>query len=154
MHNIPIESLVHHKYIGRIRTLISDRRQVILGLLLISVSFSPSTTLLWLFGCTTAQIAPRPLHSWSFQMTYKSTHTHHLWFLWKSSEIVAEVATHTKQTQQTNIHALRGFELAIPTTERPQTYILDGAATGFGHFCNSIFKHGAIASFRSPSRCY
>jgi hypothetical protein len=26
-----------------------------------------------------------------------------------------------------------GYELAIPATERPQTYALDRAATGIGH---------------------
>jgi len=26
-----------------------------------------------------------------------------------------------------------GFEAAIPTSERPQTHALDGAATGIGH---------------------
>jgi hypothetical protein len=32
-----------------------------------------------------------------------------------------------------NIHASAGFEPAIPSIERPQTYALDSMASGIGH---------------------
>ena len=38
----------------------------------------------------------------------------------------------TRHSQQTNIHAPVGFEPKISAGERPQTYTLDGAATGSG----------------------
>jgi len=47
------------------------------------------------------------------------------------NRLVAE-ADNTQKTQQTDIHALAGFETAIPTRERPQTYSFDRAATGIG----------------------
>jgi hypothetical protein len=39
----------------------------------------------------------------------------------------------TQQSQETDIHSRGGFEPAIPTSERPQTYALDRAATGIGN---------------------
>jgi hypothetical protein len=53
----------------------------------------------------------------------------------------------TQHLQETDIHAPAGFEPTIPASERPQTYALDGAATGFGlvfhtniYFCY-LFPH-------------
>jgi hypothetical protein len=45
-----------------------------------------------------------------------------------------------------------GFERAIPTTKRPQTYVLDRAATGIGRIgCRPINKqHTVIVAGASP----
>jgi len=38
----------------------------------------------------------------------------------------------TQHSQQINIHAPVGFDPTISASERPQTYVLDCAATGIG----------------------
>jgi hypothetical protein len=38
----------------------------------------------------------------------------------------------TQQSQESDIHTPVGFELTIPSSERPQTRVFDGAATGIG----------------------
>jgi hypothetical protein len=45
----------------------------------------------------------------------------------------------TKQSQETDIHVLEGFEPAIPASERPQAHVLDSEATAIGH--NYITLH-------------
>jgi hypothetical protein len=56
--------------------------------------------------------------------------------LWTSDQPLAQAAintTHSKHNRQTSM-LTAGFETAIPVSERPQTYALDRAATGFGSF--------------------
>jgi hypothetical protein len=43
-----------------------------------------------------------------------------------------------QQTQETNIHVLRGFEPLIPAIKQLQTYALDCTATGIGRWQNSL----------------
>jgi hypothetical protein len=38
----------------------------------------------------------------------------------------------TQYSQQTDIHALVGFEPAVTASKRPQTYVLDCGANGIG----------------------
>ena len=48
----------------------------------------------------------------------------------------------TQHSQETNIHALVGFEPAISASERQQTHAFDRAATGIGHPNNFFFLGG------------
>ena len=48
------------------------------------------------------------------------------------SSLLTPLPDSTQHPQQTNIHALVGFEPAISADERLQTYALDHAATGTG----------------------
>ena len=43
-----------------------------------------------------------------------------------------QLTDNTQHSQQTDIHALVGFEPTTPAGERPKTHALDGAATGTG----------------------
>jgi len=40
----------------------------------------------------------------------------------------------TKNSQETDAHALAGFEATIPASELPQTHTLESEATGIGPF--------------------
>jgi hypothetical protein len=62
------------------------------------------------------------------------THTirHTVELLWTSDQPVAETSTYTGQHNRQTSMPRAGFENATPTTERPQTYALDRAATGIG----------------------
>jgi len=61
------------------------------------------------------------------------THTHSVGLLWASDQPDAETSTWHNNThdRQTSIH-FEGFEPTIPASERPQTHVLDRAATGIG----------------------
>ena len=48
------------------------------------------------------------------------------------SSSLGPLPDNTQNSQQKNIHAPVGFELKISAGERPQTYALDGVATGTG----------------------
>ena len=50
--------------------------------------------------------------------------------LWTSDKSNAENSDNTRHAQETDIHALMGFEHAIPASEWPQTQALDRAAIG------------------------
>jgi hypothetical protein len=68
--------------------------------------------------------------------TQRNTHNDALQsvkILWTSDQLVAETSTdNTKRPQQTDIHAPAGFQPAIQTSQQPQVYVLDRAATGTG----------------------
>jgi hypothetical protein len=53
----------------------------------------------------------------------------------------------TQHSQQTNIHALAGFEPTISAGERPQTYALDRAFTGAGYCVYRMVKVKGIKEF-------
>ena len=84
------------------------------------------------------------LCTWSHSMTdiythrhthkHRRTHTpHSVRLLWARDRLVAETPTWQHPTLTTDRHPCSaGFEPTIPASERPQTYALDGAATGFG----------------------
>jgi len=38
----------------------------------------------------------------------------------------------TQHSQETDVHALTGFELSIPVSEQPETHAFDRAASGIG----------------------
>jgi hypothetical protein len=44
------------------------------------------------------------------------------------------LSENTQHLKQKNIHAHVGIQPAVPVSWRPQTYILDRATTGIGHF--------------------
>jgi hypothetical protein len=58
-----------------------------------------------------------------------------VWLLWTSDRPVAEtpIWQHTKLTRDRHPCSPAGFEPTIPTSERPQTDVLDGADTGTGN---------------------
>jgi hypothetical protein len=65
-------------------------------------------------------------------------HTHSVWLLWRSDQLIAEFATyttHNKHNMQTSIPSA-GFEPAIPAAQQLQTYALDGTTTGIGYNIN------------------
>ena len=76
-----------------------------------------------------------PPHSWGYMITHNDT-PQLVELLWMSDQPVAETSTwqNTQHTQQINIYAPAGFELAIPVGDRPQTHALDRSVTGIGHF--------------------
>jgi hypothetical protein len=57
---------------------------------------------------------------------------HSVGLLWKSDQPDAETSTWQHTTLMTDIHPPAGFGHAIPASERPQTHVLDFAATGIG----------------------
>ena len=57
--------------------------------------------------------------------SHSDTHTHSVGLLWTQRPL----PDNTQHSQQTDIHAAVGFEPAISPNERPQTDVLDGAAT-------------------------
>ena len=68
-------------------------------------------------------------------ITLNGTHTpHSVRLLWTSDQPSTETSLHgnTQHSQETDTHAPAGFEPATPSSERPQTYALDGGATGIG----------------------
>jgi hypothetical protein len=74
---------------------------------------------------------PGPPHCRGFTITFRHT-THSVGVLWRSDQPDAETSTwqHTTLTRGRHPCPRAGFEPAIPTSERPQTHALDGAATG------------------------
>jgi hypothetical protein len=68
--------------------------------------------------------------------------------LWTRDRPVAETSTwqHKHCTRQTSMPPL-GFEPTIPASARPQTYVLDRAATGIGKISSSmlVFRIFSIA---------
>ena len=59
---------------------------------------------------------------------------HSVVFLWTSDHPDAEkfyMTTHNTHNRETSISTAE-FELAVPTSERPQTHALDCVATGIG----------------------
>ena len=66
--------------------------------------------------------------------TQLDTHTESVELLWTRDQLGAEVATHTTHTKHKKRISMpsAGFEPAIPATERPMTYALDGMATWMG----------------------
>jgi hypothetical protein len=65
------------------------------------------------------------------------THTHTVGLLWTRDRTVAETATYTTHNihkRQTSMSSA-GYETIIPASDRPQTYVLDRAATGVGDRC-------------------
>jgi len=48
------------------------------------------------------------------------------------SSLQRPLPDNTQHSQQTDIHGPLGFEPTISAGERPQTYVLDRAATGTG----------------------
>jgi len=67
----------------------------------------------------------------SLDHTQLDTHTHTpVGLLCTSDQFVAQAAT-TQHTTNTTTSSAR-FEPAVPTIKRPQSYALDGVATGIG----------------------
>ena len=66
-------------------------------------------------------------------ITLNDTHTHSVRLLWTSDRSFAEnyLSTHSTHNRQTSMPPA-GFEPTISAGERPQTYVLDRAATGTG----------------------
>ena len=60
--------------------------------------------------------------------SHTTTQTQSVGLLWTRDQLVAE----TSNWQQTDFHAQVGFEPTISAGERPQTYVLDRAATAIG----------------------
>jgi hypothetical protein len=66
--------------------------------------------ILLLFRGTMPEIGLRPPLCEVFRLhTHTHTHTQPVGLLWMSDQLVAESATNTTQTQETNIHALSGI---------------------------------------------
>ena len=77
--------------------------------------------------------APSGVRASSLSRLHDHTSTHHTTgLLWTSDRPCAETCS-WQHTTITHIHASGGgFEPAIPTSERPQTHVLDRVATGSG----------------------
>ena len=73
--------------------------------------------------------------------------------LWTGNMPVAETSTwqHTKNSQETQISMPpAGFEAAIPESERPQTHVLNRAATGIGKYYHKILTATQPNKYRGP----
>jgi len=78
-----------------------------------------------------AQRGPWPPHSWGFYITHNDA-SQSVGLLWTSDQLVAETSTWQHTTLTTDKHPCPtvGFEPTVSAGERPQTYVLDRAATG------------------------
>ena len=88
--------------------------------------------------CVPVSLRPDAL---TLEVSRSHTPTHHksVGFLWTSDQLVAETRPdNTKHSQQTDIHALAGFEPTIPSAKRPQNYALYRATTGIDHKKNVL----------------
>jgi len=87
--------------------------------------------LLTFFFCAAAQLGPLLPHSSGFQITHNDT-PQSVGLLWTNDLLVAETSTwqHTTLTSEKHPYPAAGFEPTISAGERPQTYVLDRAATG------------------------
>jgi hypothetical protein len=95
---------------------------------------------------TTVPSGQGPSHYRGFTIT-----PHSVGLLWMCGQTDAETSTwqHTTQTRDISMPPA-GFEPTIPASERPQTHVLDRAATGIGMFvdCNIFFIYkGEIVPF-------
>jgi len=92
------------------------------------------TDFIFFFG-TTAHRGPGPPHSLSSRSHATTHHCQYNSSGWVISSSQRPLSDNTQQSQETNIHAPVGFEPTISAGERPQTYVLDRAATGIGTDC-------------------
>ena len=93
---------------------------------------------------------PRPPHCWGFGS--HSDTPHWVGFLWTSDRPVTETSTwqHTTLTRDRHKCPLRGFEPAIPASERLQIHALDRAATGIGD--REVLRGEKILSTTNPKQ--
>jgi hypothetical protein len=85
------------------------------------------------FNGSTAPWGPRSPHlSWLHDHTLDTPQS--VGLLWTRDQPVAETSTwqHTALTTDRHPCPPEGFEPTIPVSERPQTHVLDRAATGIG----------------------
>ena len=84
--------------------------------------------------CATAPSQPEPPHSRSFKITHNDA-PQSIGLLWTSDQLVAVTSTwqHTTHNRHATIPPI-GLEPTTSAGERPQTYVLDHAATGTGDY--------------------
>jgi hypothetical protein len=75
---------------------------------------------------------------------------HSVGLFWTSDQPDARTSTcitHNIHKRQTSMPP-EGFEPTIQTSERPQTHVLDRAATGFGRTKNNVNRHAGIRDYK------
>jgi len=81
------------------------------------------------------------LHLITLKDTHTHKHTQSVGLLWTRDRSVAETSTWQHTTFKKDKHPYpAGFEPEVPTSERPETHDLDGAATGIGLTVTSYSK--------------
>jgi len=71
------------------------------------------------------------IHTHTHTHIHTHAHTKPVGLLRTSSQLVAKAATNTTHNRRTCLPTA-GFESAIPAVQRPQTYVIERAATDFG----------------------
>ena len=69
--------------------------------------FKNSGAFEFFFSWLSSPSGSEPPHCWGFEITHSVTHTHSIWFLWTSDQLVTDTSNwqHTQQSQERDTHA-------------------------------------------------